>query len=89
MEVIVINKKAFEKLLSRIKSLEESYNLTKDQLVQDHLYSSEEVRKILKVGKDSMQRFRDSGNLKFIKIGNSIRYRWPDIQSFLDHHKQA
>ena len=83
MEVVVIEKEAFLYLTERIKSLESRYALLKDELIKDRLYTSKEVQRILGVGRDTMQRYRDSGKLKFIRTGKNIRYRWTDIQNLL------
>ena len=83
MEVVVIEKEAFLYLTKRIKNLESRYALLKDELIKDRLYTSKEVQRILGVGRDTMQRYRDSGKLKFIKTGKTIRYRWADIQNLL------
>ncbi len=85
MKIIAIKEEAFQVLIKRIKSLENRYDLLQEELIRDRLYSSKEVQAILKVGRDSLQRYRDSGRLSFIKTGKTIRYRWSDIESFLSN----
>jgi excisionase family DNA binding protein len=50
------------------------------------LLTSEEVRKCLKISKRTLQRRRDAGKIRYIHDGSMIRYRWEDIESYLNNY---
>ncbi len=87
MDIIAIERKTFMALVERINLLESQYAKQIEELKRDRLYNSKEVMEILRVGSTSLQNYRDTGKLAYIKTGNTIRYRWAHIQSFLSNHR--
>ena len=89
MKIIAIQAETFSILVQRVQELEDQYGLLCDQLVRDRLYTSAEVGRVLGIGTSTLQNLRNTGRLRFIKLGNSIRYRWPDIENMLTQNLNA
>lgn len=48
--------------------------------------TSEEVCRLLKISKRTLQSYRDNGILPFSQIGRKIYYKASDIDDYLDAH---
>lgn len=46
---------------------------------------SSDVRKLLKISSGTLQHLRDTGHLRFSKVGGIIYYQHEDIQSMLEN----
>lgn len=89
MEVITIEKQAYEKLLNKIKSVASRI----DTLCERHndkslkiWIDSQEVCQILSISKRQLQTYRDNGTVAYAKIEHRIFYRPQDIQRLIDKH---
>ena len=89
MQCVVIESEAFHALISRIEALEDLYDMSAQELVQDRLYDNREVMEILQISRVTLQSYRDLGKIGFIQCGRHIRYRWGDIEEFLTKHRKA
>ena len=88
MDIIAIEKEVFEMVVDRINQLDTRFNKNETELINDHLFTSKDVQQILGVGSTTLQNYRDTGKISFIKIGNTIRYRWEDLKKLIQSHKQ-
>ncbi len=52
------------------------------------IYTSEEVRDILKISKRTLQSWRDKGYIKFSQINGKILYTQIDIENFLERFRK-
>lgn len=53
----------------------------------NRLYTDAELQKHANVSRIKLWQDRKSGRLKFVRIGNMIRYREQDIQEYLQSNK--
>jgi excisionase family DNA binding protein len=47
-----------------------------------------EVSDLLKISTKSVGRLRDSGKLKFFRVGGLVRFSPEDVQAFIDAQRQ-
>jgi excisionase family DNA binding protein len=54
----------------------------------DVLAMPEEAAELLKVGLNTLQKWRSTGehNIPYIKIGRCVRYRVSDLKAYVDRH---
>ncbi len=82
MEVITIESQAFKELLSQLQQIKAGIEAgTKSP--SDPLLDNNDVCKLLKVSKRTLQNYRDNGELSFSQIGAKLLYRASDIDDFL------
>lgn len=100
MEVITIESKAFSQLLSNIEELTSTikqqnkfslnHSTKKDNKSQPVLgeqwLDNEEVCKLLKVTKRTLQNYRDNFILPYTQVGKKILYKASDVQSTLEQN---
>ena len=86
MQIYVIEKSAFDKLVAKIEELETRFNLPPSDLPFDKLYQPDEVCTILGVGRRTLENYRNQGRLAFIKLGRKVMYRAADIEVFLSEN---
>ena len=96
MEVITIENQAFSKLLSNLENLTREIHsqnekstvkreLPKERLkLGDQWLDNEEVCKLLKVTKRTLQNYRDNFILPYSQIGRKIYYKASDVQTLLE-----
>ena len=96
MEVITIENQAFSKLLSNLENLTREIHsqnekstvkreLPKERLkLGDQWLDNEEVCKILKVTKRTLQNYRDNFILPYSQIGRKVYYKASDVQALLE-----
>lgn len=87
MDIIAIERKTLLGLLERISSLESQFDKSLEEIKKDRLYNSKEVKEILGIGSTTLQSYRDTGKLPFIKIGKTIRYKWSDLKILITNHR--
>jgi len=95
MEVITIESQAFSKLLNLLETLAREMQaqnnkkqvektLPDEKLArEDRWLDNEELCRILKVTKRTLQNYRDNFILPYTQIGRKIYYRYSDVQSIL------
>ena len=96
MEVITIENQAFSTLLSNLENLIREIrfqnhkpldpeSLPKEKLkLGDQWIDNEEVCKILKVTKRTLQNYRDNSILPYSQIGRKVYYKASDVQAVLE-----
>jgi excisionase family DNA binding protein len=76
MEDILLSQKKIQELLTKLDVLNEDVNSLKVKLVPEAGYiSNHELVALLGVTNRTVQRWRSSGRLPFIKMGKKIYYR--------------
>jgi len=98
MEVITIESQAFSKLLNNLETLtleirsqnlnskpKEDLTLPKDKIAfGDKWLDNEDVCKLLRVTKRTLQNYRDNFVLPYSQIGKKILYKASDVQKLLE-----
>jgi hypothetical protein len=98
MEVITIENQAFSQLLTNIENLTREIrsqnfsNKTKDDQTKpkeklalgDEWLDNEDVCKVLRVTKRTLQNYRDNFVLPYSQIGKKILYKASDVQMILE-----
>jgi len=98
MEVITIENQAFSKLLNNLENLtheirtlnqnsKPNENLTKPKeklASNDQWLDNEDVCKLLRVTKRTLQNYRDNFVLPYSQIGKKILYKASDVQKVLE-----
>jgi uncharacterized protein YdcH (DUF465 family) len=102
MEVITIESQAFSKLLKNLENLtkeihsqnsaqkakpNQSQELPKGKLaLGDEWLDNEDVCKVLRVTKRTLQNYRDNFILPYSQIGKKVLYKSSDVQRVLEKH---
>ena len=81
MDLKLIDKKDIKELSKKIEILTK-----KNAEMLDVWISSEEACDFLKVGKKSLKRYRDAGELAYSKYGKVIRYKKSDLIKYLNKY---
>ena len=96
MEVVVIDKATFERMLSGFESFAEKVErLCREQedLGEKEWLDSDDVCRLLCISPRTLQTLRDNGTLAFTKIGNRTYYRPDDVERVVgnveDKRKEA
>lgn len=90
MEVILIEKSDFDRLVGHIEKIAEHIRKSesgKSSGGSERWISGMEAMEILGVSPRTLQRYRDSGRIPFSKIGKNCRYRLSDIERVLEAHR--
>lgn len=84
IEVITLEYSVFQEIVTTLNAIKEMMDSTdgKGPSLGTWL-TTEEVSKLLKVSKRTLQNYRDEGKLGFSQIGSKIYYRSTDIEAFL------
>lgn len=89
MEVITIESQAFKELLNQLQQIKAGVE-ARTKSPSDPLMDNNEVCKLLKVSKRTLQNYRDNGEISFSQIGAKLLYRTSDIDDFLKrNHKKT
>ena len=96
MEVVVIDKATFERMLSGFEIFAEKVErLCREQedLGEKEWLDSDDVCRLLCISPRTLQTLRDNGTLAFTKIGNRTYYRPDDVERVVgnveDKRKEA
>ncbi|WP_282196872.1 helix-turn-helix domain-containing protein [Alistipes finegoldii] len=87
MDMIMIEKSDFDKLIGRIEEIAEHIRKSENKRLSvdaERWISNREAMDILGVSPRTLQRYRDSGCIPFSKIGRNCRYRLSDIERALE-----
>lgn len=90
MEVILIEKSDFDRLVGNIEKIAEHIRKSESKKSSgdaERWISNKEAMEILGVSPRTMQRYRDNGCIPFSKIGKNCRYRLSDIERVLEAHR--
>lgn len=87
IEVITLEYSVFQEIVSTLNVIKENLDSrdSKGPSIETWL-TTEEVSKLLKVSKRTLQNYRDEGKLGFSQIGSKIYYRSTDLDAFLMEH---
>jgi hypothetical protein len=86
MNVITIESDAFEKIMERLKALEEKFtdlNFKANTPLSEKWLDNQEVTQLLNISKRTLQHYRDERKIAFTQIGNKIYYKASDIERLL------
>ncbi|MBI9062758.1 MAG: helix-turn-helix domain-containing protein [Marinilabiliaceae bacterium] len=85
--VLIVDEQLFNKLMGKIEKLTEKVDnigLSGNDGFKDKWYVTDEVCRILKVSRRTLQKMRDTGAIKFTKASKKIYYKASDIELFLE-----
>jgi hypothetical protein len=88
MEIISIEKKTFEELVSRLGQFVkrmDSINRQRSSRRMSDWMDNQDVCQVLKIGPRTLQTLRDSGQLPHSKITNRIYYRPEDVERLIEN----
>ena len=86
MEIINIEKKAFETMMARVDRLAAKIQMLSSRYDEKRLqsrYDNQDVCQLLRISPRKLQSLRDSGALPCIKINRKIFYRPADVQNII------
>ena len=90
MEVITIESQAFKELSAQILQIKSQLDKQKKLTpLEDAWLDNNDVVKLLKVSKRTLQTYRDQGDLSFSQVGAKIYYLASDVDNFLKRHYKA
>ena len=96
MEIISIEKKTFEELVSRLGQFVkrmDSINRQRGGRRMSEWMDNQDVCRKLRISPRTLQTLRDNGTLAFSKIGNKTYYRPEDVERIIkiveDRRKEA
>jgi len=86
MEIINIEKKAFETMMARFEQLAAKVQMIcnrYDEKSMKKWYDNQDVCQILRISPRKLQSLRDSGTLPCVKINRKIFYKPEDVQNVI------
>lgn len=90
MEIVIIEKNAFEMLLAGVKALEEKIKLLTLKGSDHHLaewMDSEDVCRVLHITPKTLQAIRDRHGIAYSQIGRKFYYKPEDVEQMLPPSK--
>lgn len=90
MEIVIIEKNAFEMLLAGVKALEEKIKLLTLKGSDRHLaewMDSEDVCRVLHITPKTLQAIRDRHGIAYSQIGRKFYYKPEDVEQMLPPSK--
>lgn len=90
MEIVIIEKNAFEMLLAGVKALEEKIKLLTLKGSDRHLaewMDSEDVCRVLHITLKTLQAIRDRHGIAYSQIGRKFYYKPEDVEQMLPPSK--
>lgn len=87
MEIVIIEKKAFELLLESVRALSQKVELLEETAADKILgkwMDNEEVCNLLKVCPRTLQDLRDKREIPCTQVNRKFFYRPADIESFIN-----
>lgn len=86
MEVVTIQKEAWDEINSRINALLKE----KKQDISNAWIDNVELMKLLGISKRTAQHYRDSGIISFSQVWNKIYYRLSDVEAMkMKYYKKS
>jgi hypothetical protein len=86
MEIINIEKKAFETMMTRFEQLAAKVQVLCNRCDEKRMkkwYSNHDVCGMLRISSRKLQSLRDIGALPFVKINRKVYYRPEDVQNVI------
>lgn len=90
MDLIMIEKSDFDRLVGRIEEIAEHIRKGENRKPSgdtERWISNKEAMGMLGISPRTLQRYRDNGCIPFSKIGRNCRYRLSDIKRALETHR--
>jgi hypothetical protein len=78
----------FQLLLNKLHSIEANIKSTEEKSLADLWLDNEQLMKLLKVSRRTLQSWRDQGLVSFSQVGSKIYYKRKDVDAFLNKHVQ-
>lgn len=91
MEIVIIERKAFETLMAEVSSLTETVSRLcsrKDGRRLRKWMDSEEVCRLLRLSPRTLQGMRDKGIVPCSQIGKKFYYRVEDVESLVSEKRE-
>lgn len=87
IEIITLENSVFQEIVTILQTIRRSLNSKDDTgpSIESWL-TTEDVSKLLKVSKRTLQNYRDEGKLGFSQVGSKIFYKRSEIDNFLNNH---
>lgn len=92
MEIVIIEKKAFENLMAEVSLLTEKVNRLCSRKNERHLkkwMDGEEVCRLLCLSPKTLQGMRDKGIIACSQVGKKFYYRTEDVEGFISGKQKA
>ena len=92
MEVVIIERKAFEALMADVSSLTEKVNRLCGREGDRRMakwMDNEEVCRLLRLSPRTLQTMRDKGLIACSQIGKKFYYRREDVESLVTNSKES
>lgn len=92
MEVVIIERKAFEALMADVSSLTEKVNRLCGRESDKRMakwMDNEEVCRLLRLSPRTLQTMRDKGLIACSQIGKKFYYRREDVESLVTNSKES
>jgi len=86
MGKIIVYPEEIQLLLSKLENIEQSLRREHPQ-IEDPILDTEDILKLLKISRRSLQKWRDTGLIEFSQVNGKFYYRVSAINNLLDTHK--
>lgn len=86
MKIITIESEAFQEIMNKINNLEKRFaDIIKKSAnpLSEYWLDNEDVCKLLKISKRTLQTYRDEKKLPFSQISHKVYYRASDLDKFI------
>jgi len=87
MEVITISSEAFQQIIKEISEISKNINHTNNQQpLSETWLDIQDVCRLLKISKRTLQSYRDNGLLSYSQISGKIYFKAADVEDHLNSH---
>jgi hypothetical protein len=84
MEIITFESQTYTELVNKILGIEKKIDSAVNRPILDDIWlDNQDVCKLLKISKRTLQSYRDKGILPFSQTGGKIYYKAADLQAHL------
>jgi hypothetical protein len=89
MEIIVIEKQAFERVKQAFENFEHKVKkICENNQSKGEWLNNEDVCDLLHISKRTLQTYRDTGTILFSKIGRKCYYKTSDVERFVSQSQK-
>lgn len=92
MEIVIIERKAFEAFMAEVSSLAEKVNRLCSRKNERHLrkwMDGEEVCRLLRLSPRTLQGMRDRGVVPCSQVGKKFYYRMEDVECLVSEKREV
>ena len=86
MEVITIQTEAYQEIIKSLNEIKEIIPKNKIPPLSESWLDTDEVCKILRISKRTLQNYRDKNYIPFAQFGTKIYYKKEDVEIHLNEH---